>query len=151
MATSISPSTLTVTLSEQINLNNQPVNSENQLIIADVNYIDKRIMAIPTSEVGVITFNNSSVGAGTFVSGEMKYLRITNKDKVNYARLRVTKTSGDTYDERIDAGKSFLMGNTKINTSDTAAAFVSFEDADNIKMQAYDAAVDIEFFVASKQ
>jgi len=148
MASTITPANLTVTISEQINLNNQPINSENQLIISNVNEVDKRIMTVPTTEVTIVSFS-TDVAAGTFVRGDLKYLRITNKDTVNYARIRVKKNGADTFDTRLDAGQSFIMGNTKENASETAASFTTFEDADSINAQAYTAAVDIEYFVAS--
>lgn len=150
MASTITPQNLTVTISEQINLNNQPINSENQLVIEDVNEFDKRIMSIPaTSEVTIIAFA-SDVAAGTFVRGDMKYFRVTNKDNTTYARIRVKKNGADTFDIRLDAGKSFMMGNAKLNTSDSAVSFVTFEDADSISGQSYGASpVDIEYVVAS--
>lgn len=149
MATTIVPANLTVTISEEVNLNNQPISSKNELVIANVNEVDKRIMSIPTSsEVTVVAFA-TAVAAGTFVRGDLKYVRITNKDTVNYARIRVKKNGADTFDTRLDAGQSFIMGNTKESVSATAAAFATFQDADSINMQAYDAAIDIEYFVAS--
>ncbi len=149
MATTIVPSNLTVTISEQINLNNQPINSENQLVIEDVAEFDKRIMSIPVTEVTIVAFA-SDVAAGTFVRGDMQYFRVTNKDSVNYARIRVKKNGSDAFDVRLDAGKTFMMGNAKLNTSDTAVAFVSFEDADSISGQSYGGSpVDIEYSVAS--
>ena len=149
MATTIVPANLTVTISEEVNLNNQPISSKNELVIANANEVDKRIMSIPTSsEVTVVSFA-TAVAAGTFVRGDLKYVRITNKDTVNYARIRVKKNGADTFDTRLDAGQSFIMGNTKESVSATAAAFATFQDADSINMQAYDAAIDIEYFVAS--
>ena len=149
MATTIVPANLTVTISEEVNLNNQPISSKNELVIANVNEVDKRIMSIPTSsEVTVVSFA-TAVAAGTFVRGDLKYVRITNKDTVNYARIRVKKNGADTFDTRLDAGQSFIMGNAKESVSATAAAFATFQDADSINMQAYDAAIDIEYFVAS--
>jgi hypothetical protein len=149
MATTIGVSDLTVTITEAITLNGQPINSENQLIIEDVAEFDKRIMTIPSaSEVTVVAFG-SAVAAGTFVRGTMKYLRITNKDTLNYARIRVTKNGADTFDTRLDAGKSFMMGNTKESVSASGAAFSAFQDADSINMQADSADIDIEYVVAS--
>lgn len=149
MASTITPANLTVTISETINLNNQPVNSENQLVISDINEFDKRIMQLPiNSEVTIVAFA-SALAAGTFVRGDMKYFRITNKDNTNYARVRVKKNGADTFDVRIDAGKSFMMGNGKIHAAANGASFVSFEDIDSISGQAYDAPVDIEYVVAS--
>jgi len=149
MATTVTPQDLTVTITETINLNGQPINSENQLIIEDVAEFDKRLMQIPiSSEVTVIAFG-SAVAAGTFIRGDMKYFRVTNKDTVNYARIRVKKDGSDTFDTRLDAGKSFMLGNAKENVSETAVTFVTFEDADSINMQAYGSPIDVEYVVAS--
>jgi hypothetical protein len=149
MATTITPENLTVTISEVITLNGQTINSENQLVIQSVNEFDKRIMTIPTaSEVTVISFG-SAVAAGTFIRGDMKYLRVTNLDAVNYARIRVKKSGADTFDTKLDAGKSFMIGNTKESVSAAGAAFATFVDADSINMQADTANVDIEYVVAS--
>lgn len=149
MATTIQAADLTVTITENIILNGQPINSENQLVIEDVNEYDKRLMSIPTTdEVTVVAFG-TAVAAGTFVRGDMKYFRVTNKDTVNYARIRVKKNGSDTFDTKLDAGKSFMVGNTQENVSATAVAFVTFKDADSINMQAYGGAIDIEYVVAS--
>ena len=149
MASTITPSTFTATISETITLNGQTINSENQLNINDVNEFDKRVMTIHTSsEVTLISFA-STVGAGTFISGDMKYFHVTNKDTVNYARIRVKKNGADTFDIRLDAGQSFIMGNIKESVSATAVAFTSFQDADSINAQAYTAAIDVEYIVVS--
>lgn len=149
MSSTITPQILTVTINETINLNNQPINSENQLVIADVNEFDKRIMSIPINAESTIISFATAVAAGTFIRGDMKYFRITNKDSVNYARIRVKKNGADTFDIRLDAGKSFIMGNAKLNANAAATAFATFQDADSISGQAYDAAVDLEYVVAS--
>ncbi len=149
MATTIIPATLTVTISEQVILNNQPINSENKLTIASITQVDKRIVSIPTSsEVTLVDFA-ASVAAGTFVSSNLKYVRVTNKDAVNYARIRVKKSGADTFDVRLDAGKSFIMGNTDESVSATAATFTTFVTMGSILAQANTAAVDVELFVAS--
>lgn len=149
MASTIIAQNFTATISTQITLNGQPKVTENQLVIADVNEYDSRIMTIPTgSEVTVVQFA-SAVAAGTFISGDMKYLQITNKDTVNYCRIRVKKNGADTFDMKLDAGKTFLMGNVKESVAATAASFATFQDADSVNMQAYTAAVDIEYVVVS--
>lgn len=149
MASTITPQSFTATISTQITLNGQPQVTENQLVITDVNEYDSRIMNIPTaSEVTVVAFS-TAVGAGTFISGDMKYFQVTNKDTVNYARIRCKKNGADTFDQRLDAGKSFLMGNTKLSASETAVAFATFQDADSISMQAYGGEVPIEYVVVS--
>jgi hypothetical protein len=149
MSSLISAESLLITISESINLNGQDINSENQLTITDINEYDKRIMTLPQgSEVTVIAFA-AAVAAGTFIRGDMKYFRITNKDTVNYARIRVKKTGADTFDVRLNAGQSFMLNNAKESVSATAVAFAAFQDADSISAQAYDGNIDCEYVVAS--
>ena len=149
MATTITSQNLTVTISETIVLNNQQINSENQLVIPNINEVGKRIVTIPTSsEVTILNFG-TVVAAGTYIAANVKYIRITNKDNTNFVRIRVTKTTGQTFDVKVDAGQSFIMSNVKESASTNAAAFSAFVDADSIAGQADTANVDIEFFIAS--
>lgn len=149
MASSIDAATLTVIISTEITLNGQQINSENSLVIPDVIAFDKRIMSIPTAnEVTVVAFA-TGVAAGTFVTGDLKYLQITNKDTVNYVRIRVKQNSGYSFDTRLDAGQSFIMGNTLESTTSTAASFVTYINADSVNAQSFDDDVDIEYIVAS--
>jgi len=149
MPTSITPSDLTVTISTAITLNGQTINSENILTVDDVINHDKRIMTIPfASEVVVIGFG-TAVAQGTFIRGDLKYLQITNLDTLNFVRIRVKKNGSQTFDIKLDAGKTFILGNTSESVSATAVAFSAFVDADSINMQADTADVDIEYVVAS--
>ena len=149
MGSSITASNLIVTVSESITLNSQPINSENQLVIANINEVDKRIMSVPISSEVTIAAFSTSVAAGQYIGSDVKYIRVANKDLVNYARIRVKKNGGATFDTRLDAGKFFIMGNTKESVSETAAVFSNFADMDSINAQADTAAVDLEIFVAS--
>lgn len=148
MSTTITNAELIVTINEQINLNGQPINSENALTISAINEVDKRIMTIPfDSQVTVMSFG-AAVAAGTYIAANVKYVRITNKDSANFVRIRVTRISADTFDIKLEAGKSFMIGNVSESVSSSAAAFSAFVDATGINAQADTAAVDIEFFVA---
>lgn len=149
MATTITDATLTVTIIETITLNNQPINSSNDLSVESINEISKRIVSVPTaSEVTLLLFA-STVAAGTYIPANVKYIRITNKDTTNFVRIRVKKTGAETFDIKLEAGKSFMMGNVKESVSESAGAFSAFVDADTIAAQADTAAVDLEVFIAS--
>jgi len=149
MATTITPQPLTVTISTAINLNNQPINSENQLTIPSIAAVDKRVVTVPTSsQVTLLTFG-SAVAAGQLVTDNVKFVQITNKDSTNFIRLRVTRTSQDTFDVKIPAGGYYIMMNPKESVSATGVAFSSFVDAYNISAQADTSSVDIEIFAAS--
>lgn len=149
MASTIVAKTLTVTLTEDITLNGNAINSTNELSVANINEVDKRIVTIPTaSEVTVIAFS-TAVAAGQFIAASVKYIRITNKDDTNFVRIRMKKNGADTFDIKLDAGKFITFGNNSESVSATAAAFSAFVTADSINAQADTASVDIEYFVAS--
>ncbi len=148
MATTITPATLTATISETISLNGQPVNSTQTLTIPSITQIDKRIVTIPTSEVAVIGFG-SAVSTGQFIAANVKYIRISNLDDTNFVRIRVKKSGADTFDIKLQAGKTFMLGNVSESVSATGASFSAFQTADTIDAQADTAAVQIEYFVAT--
>lgn len=149
MATTLTPATLTATISEDISLNGVTINSENVLTVTGITQVDKRIVSVPTaSQVTLITFG-TAVGSGQFVRASVRYIRITNKDNTNFVRIRVSKSGAETFDIKLDAGKSFVLGNASESVSATAASFSAFVDADIVAAQADTAAVDVEFFVAS--
>lgn len=149
MASTITAQTLTITISESIVLNGQPINSENQLTIASINEVDKRIVTVPTAAEATLLVFGSLVAAGTYIAANLKYVRITNKDDTNFCRIRVVKAGAETFDIKLEAGKSFFMGNVSESVSATAAAFSAFVSATGINAQADTAAVDLEVFVAS--
>lgn len=149
MASTIIPADFTVIISSNITLNGQQISSENTLVIPNINEFDKRIMSIPTAqEVTVVAFA-TGVAAGTFISGDMKYLQITNKDAVNYVRIRAKEVNAYSFDIRLDPGQSFIMGNTLESVTETASTFTTFKQIDSVNAQAFAASVDIEYVVAS--
>lgn len=148
MASTIVPTNITVTLTTAITLNGNQRNTVNEIVIPNISEYDSRIMTIPTSEVTVMNFN-SPVAAGTFIKGNLKHLQITNLDAVNYARIRVSKVNTYGFDVKLDAGHSFIMGNTKEYATTAGIQFVSFVDYDSISAQADTNPVDIEYVVAS--
>lgn len=148
MASTITPTNLTVSITTQITLNGNQRNTVNEVVIPNINEYDSRIMTIPISEVTVMNFS-SAVAAGTFIRGDVKHLQITNLDAVNYARIRVSKVNTYGFDIKLDPGSSFMMGNTKEYASSVGATFVTFVDCDSISAQANSSPVDIEYVVAS--
>ena len=146
MATTIANATLTVVITESVTLNGKVygTNNGNTLTIANVNEVDGRIMTIPTSEVDVLAYD-TSVGAGTFIGANVKYLRITNKDDTNFVKLKIADGGSDHYWVKLEAGKSFMLHN---NLVETASPFSAFANIGAISAIADTAAVDIEYFIA---
>ena len=148
MASIFNATKLTVTISTQITINGNEINSSNQLIIPNITQYDKRILSIPTSvQTNILQFT-TGVSAGTYIAANVKFICITNLDDTNYVRIRVTKASAETFDIKLAAGQSYIMGNVQESASANAASFSSFVDATAIAAEANTAAVNIQTIVA---
>jgi len=109
MTTTLTAATLTITLKESIELNGVEQGATNEKTIASVNEVSKRIVTIPTSgEPEVISFHESVVGSGTFIEGDVRYMRFTNLDDTNFIALTFKNENDDEFAVKVDAGHSFI-------------------------------------------
>ena len=114
MASNIKASTLTVKISELIELNGKNRGSNNVLNISDINEVDNRIVTLPSGSQTTLFSLSNNPGAGTFVTSSLKYARITNKDDSYHVRLRVSSSVGNAMDFKIEPEKSFILSNRVI-------------------------------------
>jgi len=144
--------TLTVTISESLSMNGSAQGSTNKMTITDINEVSRRIVTCPTSEIALVTFA-AAYGAGAFVAGDVRYVRITNKDTVNSVMITTIGAASTNYSMRLDPGASYL-----IQSDTTAATGVvdygditgdALEDLSSITGIADTATVDLEIFVAT--
>lgn len=141
--------TLTVTIKEELILNGAERGSENVSTISSVTEMMERIIDTPaTSEITILTFDSFVAGGGTFVGGELKYLRVTNLDATNYATLRVLGTS-EEYFVTVNPKSSFMLFVDEMDANATGSQAVNMDDIVSIKAQADTAEVQLEVFVAS--
>ena len=153
MATTITAATLTVTLTEEISLNGQDKGSTNTLTVASVTEVSQRIVNVPTSEV-IILAMGTAVAAGQLVEGDVRYIRLTNKDDTNHITLVFKSENSNECSHLLDAGHSFIYPGDNsggvVNTHDASASAltVSLDDLVDITAQANTAACDLEIFVA---
>jgi len=153
MATTITAATLTVTITEEITLNGQDKGSTNALTVASVTEVIQRIVNVPTSEV-IILAMGTAVAAGQLVEGDVRYIRLTNKDDTNHITLVFKSENNNECSHLLDAGHSFIYPGDNsggvVNTHDASASAltVSLDDLVDITAQANTAACDLEIFVA---
>ena len=153
MATTITAATLTVTITEEITLNGQDKGSTNALTVASVTEVSQRIVNVPTSEV-IILAMGTAVAAGQLVEGDVRYIRLTNKDDTNHITLVFKSENNNECSHLLDAGHSFIYPGDNsggvVNTHDASASAltVSLDDLVDITAQANTAACDLEIFVA---
>ena len=155
MASTIASGTLKVTIKEEIYLKGKKQGAVTELSISDVNEISSRIITVPTSEVEIIAMS-TAVSSGTFVEGDVRYIRITNLDDTNHVSLTFKNEDNDEFGVKLDMGQSFIyngdMSAGVVDTMDAAATAITpgtFADLVNITALADTAACDLEIFVAS--
>ena len=137
---------LVVTISESVSINNKDHGSTNVETIGSVSQIDHRIVTATTTEQTIVLFD-SAAAAGTFVDASVKYLRITNLDGTNFAILRILGNS-EEYFVKIEAGDSFILGNSLMDANATGSQSLSLANIDSIKADADSASVSLEIFIA---
>ena len=107
MASTLTASTMTVTISESITLNGQNQGGTNTLSIPSIATVSKRIIDVPTSEVEILAMS-TAVASGTFIESDVLYIRITNLDDTNHVGLIFKNENNDEFGVKLDKGQSFI-------------------------------------------
>ena len=147
MATTITPSTLTVTIAATLDFGgSKTYNLAKTVTISNITEADKRIIPVPiASEVEIIGIQSAAIDRGAFT--DFDCLILINQDDTNFVRLRISENGGDTADFRLDAGEVMFFWNAKIEVNTTEAAFGAFVTPDMISAQADTAEVDLEYAI----
>ena len=146
MASTVDSSTLTVRISEEIQLNGKKLGNSNIHKITGINETSERIVTAATDGTTIIGLGAASA-AGTFVRGNVKYVRITNLDDTNFVRLAII-TDGTDVHVKVPALDTFILS-TGLAGAVADAASITFDNITSIKAYADTAAVDVELFVAT--
>ena len=154
MTSTLTAATMTVTITESINLNGTNQGATNTLSLASIAEVSKRIVNVPASEVEVVAMS-TAVAAGTFVESTVKYIRLTNLDDTNHITLTFKDEDATEFAVLLDKGQSFIYNGDisagVVNTMHAggSALTVSLNDLVNITALADTAACDMEILVAS--
>ena len=154
MTTTITAADLTVTLTEAVMLNGYDQGSKNVQTISDVTEVNKRILVVTTTEATILTFGAAMAG-GTYVVGDVKYMRFTNLDDTNFIVLTFANENDDEAAIKVDAGNSFVVfgdnsgGMADVMDAKDSALSLSLGDMKSITADADTASCDLEIFVAS--
>ena len=158
MASKVKSAKLTTTVSESVVVNGVEHKYNNVRTVAGINNVAHRIVrtADDGTELTLMSFA-ASAGAGQFIDGQPKYIRITNLDDTNLLRLLVKDAAGiATF--HLAAGETMVFNNQKYDgRHDNTVGGVAYTDMDSISVfgrnaaDAANAAVDVEYFVAAIQ
>ena len=153
MTSTIEAATMTVTVQESIFLNGYEQGSKNEIEIASINEVFKRILTVTTTEAEILAFG-TAVAAGTFDESKVMYIRMTNLDDTNHITLTFKDEDNTEFAIKLDKGQSFIYnGDLSGGVVDTmhaggSALTVSLNDLVNITADADTASCDMEIFVA---
>ena len=160
MASSVTPATLTVKISESVILNGSEQGNTNTLTISNVSKISREIFNCDLTENNVVwftdfddTIDNASLH-NRFERSQTRYVRLTNLDDTNYVVLIIRNAADDETALKLGPGASFIVNGTEsgvelINDSNGAAiSSITLADLSSINAVANTANCDLEVFVA---
>ena len=148
--------TLTVSISEKLELNGKDRGSVLTQDISSITETFHRILDVGTASAQTIlemdaTAANSA--GGTLLSTNVKYFRITNLDATNFVAITIQNDSTEEYMVKLDTGESYVLFNSKLDANasgNASAAAGNLTDIDKILAQADTAACQVEIFAALK-
>ena len=133
----------TLKIIEQLTLNGDDVGSSITQTIGNINYIDNRILSVPSGSITTIFSMDTVPGAGTFVTSSFQYGRITNNSTTVPVKL-IVSSSTEAMSFLIATGSSFLLSTSKITGSTSG---LSFNDIKSVKIEPSGSAASIEYYI----
>jgi hypothetical protein len=138
--------TFTSQIFEILTLNGDNVGSSVTQTINDINFVDNRILSVPTGSVTSLFLMDSVPGAGTFVSSSIKYIRVTNLSVVNAPIKLIVSSSTEAMSYLIATGSSYMLSTSKMTGS---VSGLDFSDIRAVKLQASGSAATVEYYIAT--
>ena len=141
---------LTLTITEAVTLNGASRGSTNTQTITGVTEVFHRVIDVGTSSTQEICAFAATKGGSQFADATVKHLRITNLDATNFVELIISETGVQEYAVKLEAGDSFLLGNSVADANDEGTeASPTFTNIDKITAKADTAEVQMELFIAN--
>lgn len=137
--------TFTSQIFEILSLNGDNVGSSVTNTINNVNYVDNRILSVPSESVTTLFSMDSVPGAGTFVTSSVKYVRVTNNSNTAPVKL-IISSSTEAMSYLISTGSSYLLSTSKMTGSTSG---LSFDDIKSVKVQPSGSAASIEYYIVT--
>lgn len=145
---------LKIITTEEITLDGEKKNSYFESTIPGVNNISERTISVPTgSDTTLFSFSNTE-GAGTFLTGSLKYARISNLTTDVPFNLEVSSSTGKL-DFYVDGGSSFTFSTTEVSSSfsssvsDSGSISFFYDDISSIKINPQQTSSRLEYYIAT--
>ena len=138
--------TFTSQIFEILTLNGDNVGSSVTQTINNINFVDNRILSVPTGSVISLFLMDSVPGAGTFVSSSVKYVRVTNLSSVNAPIKLIVSSSTEAMSYLIATGSSYMLSTSKMTGSESG---LTFDDIRAVKLESSGSAATVEYYIAT--
>ena len=145
MASTVTASTATITISENLTLNGVTYGNAISKSFTTQGQVIQRIMSIGTTFTDMI-YTSTADGRGQVVAADWCYFRITNLDDTNFVTLRLYDGT-DSQFFKLEAGESFFLMSPDVDVDAAGTTFNGFADIQRIAADADTAACDIEFLM----
>ncbi len=160
MASTITPASLVVKITETISLNGSAQGATNSVTFASIKEVFKRIVrCVDDTDCTIATFQTgTNTTDGAIDLENVRYIRVTNLDDTNPMNLslQVAGAEGGTANMSttvlVKAGESFMLGTVHdgIALDDDAAGIVtSLNDLESLLVDPLSEDIDVEVFIAS--
>ena len=137
--------TFTSQIFEILTLNGDNVGSSVTQTITGINYVDNRILSVPTGSVTTLFSLDSVPGAGTFVTSSIQYVRVTNNSTFTPIKL-IVSSSTEAMSYLIATGSSYMISTSQMTGSTSGLAF---NDIKSVKVQPSSSAASIEYYIVT--
>jgi hypothetical protein len=137
--------TFTSQIIESLTLNGDKINASVVNVINNINYVDNRVLNVPTGSVTTIFSFDSLPGAGTFVTSSVQYVRVTNNSTAVPVKL-IVSSSVEAMSYLIATGSSYMLSTTKVTGSTSG---FDFNDIKSVKVEPSGSSASIEYYIAT--
>jgi len=137
--------TFTSQIFEILTLNGDNVGSSVTQTITGINYVDNRILSIPSGSVTTLFNMEATPGAGTFVTSSIQYVRVTNTSPTIPIKL-IISSSTEAMSYLIATGSSYMMSTSKMTGSTSG---LSFGDVKSVKVEPSGSSGSVEYYIAT--
>ena len=138
--------TLTTQIYEILTLDGNDVGSSQIQTINGINYVDNRVLSVPTGSVTTIFSMDATPGAGSFVTSSIKYIRVSNISTVNAPIQLVVSSSTEAMSYFVTTGSSYMLSTSKMTGS---VGGLLFDDIKSVKVEPSGSAATLEYYIAT--
>jgi len=154
MATTVTPATATITITAAVTLAGQDKGFSHSYTLASITEVVNRIMAVPTSEMAVLSFTATTPGSATAIAlneADVRFIILTNLDDTNFIQIMLQSENSNECAHKLEAGHSIIIpisaeGVVDVHDASATALSVSFDDLVLVTALAHTAECDLQIF-----